>query len=73
VFHSRPQDLASSIIATGKAPDFCKVLPSEAVQWLEKNYPNVAIKLQRFLDKHGHRCIKEVSYKLLYIHFDPSK
>lgn len=53
------EDLASSITATGKAPDFCKVLPSKAVHWLEENYPSVATKLQRFLDKYGHRCIKE--------------
>jgi hypothetical protein len=67
------QDLASSVIATGKAPDFCKVLPSKAVHWLEENYPSVATKLQRFLDKYGHRCIKEVSCKLQHIWFDPSK
>jgi hypothetical protein len=67
------QDLASSVIATGKATDFCKVLPSKAVHWLEENYPSVANKLQRFLDKYGHRCIKEVSSKLLHIWFDPSK
>lgn len=53
------EDLASSIAATGKARDFCRVLPSEAVCWLEKNCPSVATKLQSFLDKHGHRCIKE--------------
>ncbi|XP_023716266.1 prodigiosin synthesizing transferase PigC isoform X3 [Cryptotermes secundus] len=53
------EDLASSIIATDKARDFCTVLPSEAVHWLEENYPSVATKLQRFLDKYGHRCIKE--------------
>jgi hypothetical protein len=66
------QDLASSVVATGKARDFCKFLPSKAVHWLE-NYPNVATKLQRFLDKHGHRCINEVSFKLERILFYPSK
>ncbi|KDR08398.1 Putative phosphoenolpyruvate synthase [Zootermopsis nevadensis] len=53
------EDLASSISAAGIAPEFCRVVPSEAACWLEENCPSVATKLHNFLKKHGHRCIKE--------------
>ncbi|KAJ4449028.1 hypothetical protein ANN_00422 [Periplaneta americana] len=53
------EDLASSIDVTGKMVEFCKVPPSQAIQWLEKNCPKVFVKLNKFLLLHGHRSIKE--------------
>ncbi|PSN52100.1 hypothetical protein C0J52_04339 [Blattella germanica] len=53
------EDLAASIVATGRGAIFCKVSPSQAVKWLSENCPIVSIKLTGFLNRHGHRCIKE--------------
>lgn len=52
--------IAPCISKCGKAEEFSKVKPAEALDWLKSHCPSAAKKLQSFFDKHGHRGDQEM-------------
>ncbi|KMQ84747.1 phosphoenolpyruvate synthase [Lasius niger] len=52
--------IAACIRKNGKAEEFSKVEPAEAIDWLKSNCPPAAEKLRTFFDVHGHRCVHEL-------------
>ncbi|XP_066587507.1 rifampicin phosphotransferase-like isoform X2 [Prorops nasuta] len=52
--------ITQSIKESGKAEEFRNISASEAFNWLKVNCPVAAKQLELFLEKHGHRCIKEL-------------
>ncbi|XP_076364395.1 rifampicin phosphotransferase-like isoform X2 [Tachypleus tridentatus] len=53
------QDLTHSIMGTTNWEEFCKMTPQDAVKWLTFNTGTAGKKFQEFIQKHGHRCVKE--------------
>lgn len=53
-------NLAKSIQKSDKAEEFSKVEAKNGMQWLQDNCPESYRLFKDFLEKHGHRCIKEV-------------
>lgn len=54
--------IAACIRKCGKAEDFAKIEPSNAIDWLRSNCPPAAEKLLAFYDMHGHRCVQELDF-----------
>lgn len=54
--------IAVCIRKCGKAEDFAKVEPADAINWLKSNCPLAAEKLLTFYDMHGHRCVQELDF-----------
>lgn len=55
------KDIANDIYLDGKSDEFETVSLNEGMEWLEKNCVNAARLVSEFLQKHGHRSLKEVN------------
>ncbi|XP_046389226.1 putative phosphoenolpyruvate synthase [Ischnura elegans] len=53
------QQLASKISKSDGADEFCSSSSSEAADWFAKYPGEAASSFKEFLDKHGHRCLRE--------------
>ncbi|CAG9796773.1 unnamed protein product [Diatraea saccharalis] len=51
--------LTQEIEESGKADQFRKQDPKDAMYWLQKNVPHVHLNVCVFLEQHGHRAIME--------------
>lgn len=54
------KQIAIAIQSSGKAEEFSKQPPETVMKWLEDNCSSVYNLMTLFLERHGHRCIKEV-------------
>ncbi|KFM70975.1 putative phosphoenolpyruvate synthase, partial [Stegodyphus mimosarum] len=53
------QSLAFHISEAISADDFKKMNTEEALNWLQRTSSTAGVKYREFLEKHGHRCLKE--------------
>ncbi|OAD52987.1 putative phosphoenolpyruvate synthase [Eufriesea mexicana] len=54
--------IISCIKKCGKDEEFKKVDCDKAINWLTANCPQAAKELNKFLEKHGFRCIQELDF-----------
>lgn len=55
------EDIVTSIRNANMAEGFAKIDPSDGIEWLKENCPNIRRKLDDFLENHGHRLFREVT------------
>ena len=55
------QEVAKAIVKEGMSESFQKMAPADAVEWLKTPSSGEAGKaFSTFLQRHGHRCVREV-------------
>ncbi|KAF8792169.1 putative phosphotransferase YvkC like protein [Argiope bruennichi] len=65
------EKLALSIIAEKRPEDFNKMELDDALQWLETSSTSAGKKYREFLERHGHRCLKEFDIRSVTWKNDP--
>ncbi|XP_055940272.1 putative phosphoenolpyruvate synthase [Argiope bruennichi] len=63
--------LARSIIKEMKPEDFKTMDIDEALKWLETSSSNASKAYKEFLEKHGHRCLRELDIRSVTWKDDP--
>ncbi|XP_037037024.1 putative phosphoenolpyruvate synthase [Bradysia coprophila] len=53
------EEIAIEIYNRAKANEFINISPLEGIKWLKENCPTASASVQAFLNKHGHRALKE--------------
>lgn len=56
------KEIANEIYLRGKSNEFENVSPVEGMEWLETNCISAFRLTRDFLQKHGHRSLKEVRF-----------
>lgn len=61
------KEIANEIYLQGKSNEFETVAPLEGMQWLEDNCISAFRLTKDFLQKHGHRSLKEVCQHFTFV------